>query len=74
MKAAQTQHLAIQYISDEDGDVTAVVVPIELWRDIASELETNYLLSSETMKQRLLAAKNRQEGTPLEEALEKLGV
>jgi antitoxin YefM len=36
--------------------------------------ETTYLLSSEKMKQRLLEAKNRKEGIPLDEALEKLGI
>ncbi len=64
----------IQYVSDENGEATAVIVPISLWHEIESERETAYLLHSETMKSRLLAAKNRQEGMPFEEALEKLGV
>jgi PHD/YefM family antitoxin component YafN of YafNO toxin-antitoxin module len=64
----------IQYISDEGGNTTAVIVPIELWREIASERETAYLLSSETMKQRLLEARQRQDGIPLDEVRKKLGV
>ena len=64
----------IQYISDESGNRTAVIVPIELWREIESEKETAYLLKSETMKQRLLEAKERQTGIPFEEAREKLGI
>ena len=64
----------IQYISDESGNPTAVIVPIELWREIESEKETAYLLKSENMKQRLLEAKDRQTGIPFEEALEKLGI
>lgn len=64
----------IQYVSDENGKPTAVLVPIELWREIESEKETAYLLKSENMKQRLLEAKDRQSGIPLEEALEKLGI
>jgi PHD/YefM family antitoxin component YafN of YafNO toxin-antitoxin module len=64
----------IQYISDESGNPTAVIVPIELWREIESEKETAYLLKSETMKRRLLEAKERQTGIPFEEALEKLGI
>ena len=64
----------IQYISDESGKPTAVIVPIELWREIESEKETAYLLKSETMKRRLLEAKERQTGIPLEEAREKLGI
>lgn len=65
---------AIRYIADENGNLTDVVVPIELWREIESERETTYLLKSETMKQRLLEAKKRQEGIPFDEACKKLGV
>ena len=66
--------LTVQYISDDQGKVTGVIVPIELWAEISSELETAYLLNSKTMKQRLLDAKNRHKGIPFEEALEKLGI
>jgi PHD/YefM family antitoxin component YafN of YafNO toxin-antitoxin module len=64
----------IHYLSDESGNPTAVIVPIELWREIESEKETAYLLKSENMKRRLLEAKERQTGIPFEEALEKLGI
>jgi hypothetical protein len=64
----------IQYVSDEEGNTISVIVPIELWREIEAERETAYLLQSETMKQRLLEAKNRQDGIPFEEACEKLGI
>ncbi len=64
----------IQYVSDESGNPTAVIVPIELWREIDSEKETAYLLESENMKRRLLEAKERQTGIPFEEAREKLGI
>ena len=64
----------IQYVSDESGNPVSVIVPIELWREIESEKETAYLLKSEKMKQRLLEAKERQAGIPLEEAREKLGI
>ena len=64
----------IQYVSDEAGHTISVIVPIELWREIEAERETAYLLRSETMKQRLLEAKNRQSGVPFEEACEKLGI
>jgi len=64
----------IQYVSDESGEPTAVIVPIELWREIESEKETAYLLKSENMKRRLLDAKERQTGIPFEEAREKLGI
>lgn len=64
----------IQYISDADGNPTAVIVPIDLWREISSEKETAYLLQSEAMKRRLLEARQRKEGIPLEEVREKLGI
>ncbi|HEX8491611.1 MAG TPA: hypothetical protein VF658_02105 [Pyrinomonadaceae bacterium] len=64
----------IQYVSDENGNPIGVIVPIELWREIESEKETAYLLKSESMKRRLLEAKDRQDGIPFEEALEKLGI
>lgn len=64
----------IQYVSDESGQPTAVIVPIELWREIESEKETAYLLKSENMKRRLMEAKERTTGVPFEEALEKLGI
>lgn len=64
----------IQYVSDETGAPTAVIIPIELWRDIASEKETAYLLKSKAMKKHLLEAKKRREGIPFDEALKKLGI
>ena len=64
----------IQIVSNEAGEPTAVIVPIELWREIASERETAYLMKSETMKQRLLAAAQRREGLSLDVVTEKLGM
>jgi antitoxin YefM len=64
----------IQIVSNEAGEPTAVIVPIELWREISSERETAYLLQSETMKQRLLAAAQRRDGLALEDVVEKLGI
>ena len=64
----------IQYISDEKDKVTAVIVPIDLWREIQSEKETAYLLKNKTMKKRLIEAKNRKEGIPFDETRKKLGV
>ena len=64
----------IQYISDEQHNITGVIVPIELWREIESEKETAYLLKNEKMKKRLLEAKDREEGIPFDEAREKLGI
>ncbi|NCP16503.1 prevent-host-death protein [bacterium] len=64
----------IQYISDDSGKTTSVIVPIELWREIESERETTLLLKSKVMKKRLLEAKQRTEGISLEQVREKLGI
>lgn len=64
----------VQYISDDHNNITGVIVPIDLWHELQSETETAYLLKSETMKERLLAAKKRSQGIPLGEACEKLGI
>ena len=64
----------IQIVSNEAGDPTAVIVPIALWREIASERETAHLLKSETMRRRLLAAMERQGGISMDEATAKLGL
>jgi PHD/YefM family antitoxin component YafN of YafNO toxin-antitoxin module len=68
-----TVRTQIQYVSDEKGQPVGVIVPIELWREIESERETAYLLKSEAMKKRLLDAKNRTGGIPLEKAVAQLG-
>jgi len=64
----------IQIVSNEAGEPTAVIVPIELWREISSERETAFLLKSENMKNRLLEAMKRQDGISLDAAVEKLGL
>jgi PHD/YefM family antitoxin component YafN of YafNO toxin-antitoxin module len=64
----------IQYVSNEDGEPTAVIVPIDIWREISSERETVFILRSETMRRRLAEALKRDGGIPVEEAFEKLGI
>jgi hypothetical protein len=64
----------IQIVSNEAGEPTAVIVPIALWREIASERETAYLLKSQTMRQRLLASLESSDGMPFEDAVQKLGL
>ena len=64
----------IQIVSDSSGKPTAVIVPIDLWREIESERETAYLLKSEPMRRRLVDARERSEGVDLETAVEKLGI
>jgi antitoxin YefM len=64
----------IQLVSNEAGEATAVIVPIALWKEIASERETAYLLKSETMRQRLRVALERGSGVLLDDAVTKLGL
>lgn len=64
----------VQYVSDENGNAVAVIVPIDVWREIESERETAYLLNSEAMKQRLLEAKSRTGGVSLDDVRQKLGI
>jgi len=64
----------IQIVSNEAGELTAVIVPISLWKEIASERETAYLLKSEAMRQRLGTALKRSSGVSLDEAIAKLGL
>jgi len=64
----------IQYITDEQGKTTGVIVPVDLWREIVSESETAHLLKSAAMRKRLLEALDRQDGIPFEVVREKLGV
>ncbi len=64
----------IQYITDANGQQIGVIVPIELWEEMASEKETAYLLKSVKMKERLLESKERREGIAFDDAREKLGI
>ncbi len=64
----------VQYVSDATGNAVAVIVPIELWREIESERETAYLLKSDGMRKRLLEAKQRTGGVSLDDARQKLGI
>ncbi|TYQ29872.1 prevent-host-death protein [Pseudanabaena sp. UWO310] len=65
---------ALQYICDSEGQTISVVVPIAFWQELMAERETAYLLSSPTMKERLLAARKRRDGISLDSACEKLGI
>jgi len=61
----------VQYVSDESGNAIAVIVPIDVWREIESERETAYLLKSDAMRKRLVEAKHRTEGVSLDEVRQK---
>lgn len=69
-----TTKQSLHYVSDADGEPVAVIVPIKLWREIESQRETAYLLKSKAMRKRLLDAKARSKGIPLEKVRAHLGV
>ena len=64
----------LQSVSDDEGKLKSVIVPIELWREVLAEQETAYLLKSDAMRNRLLAAMKRQEGISFEDVRAKLGI
>lgn len=64
----------IQVVTNEAGQPTAVIVPIALWNEIASERETAYLLRSDAMRERLLGALDRGGVVPMADALAQLGL
>ena len=74
MKCGLATGSPVQYVSDESGNAAAVIVPIELWREIESERETAYLLNSEAMRKRLLETKERTGCISLDDACKKLGI
>ncbi|MBM2817065.1 MAG: hypothetical protein HW421_3827 [Ignavibacteria bacterium] len=59
---------SVQYITDTNGSVNAVILPIALWKQINCKDETEYLLSSKKNKSRLLEALYREESISKEEA------
>ena len=64
----------IQYVSDANGNAVAVIVPIEVWREIEFERETAYLLKNDAMRKRLMEANDRIGGIALDDARKKLGI
>lgn len=64
----------LQYIRNMEGKPIAVVLPIEFWRSVFPMDETQYLNSSEKMRQRLIESLSRDGGYSLEEVYEKIGI
>lgn len=64
----------VQYISADQGEVTGVILPIQLWQDILSELKTQHLMKGDTMWQRLLEAKHRNRRIVFDSAMSQLGL
>ena len=65
----------VRYVSDDNGEITDVIVPIGLWKKIGiGQDETEYLLSSEPMKNRLLESIRRNEEISLEDSRARVGL
>ncbi len=62
--------MPVQYVTDNAGDTTAVIIPIGEWEAILHKLhednpeinDTEYLLQNEIMKKRLSEARDRSGG------------
>ena len=64
----------IAYIADDAGRRRAAIVPIDLWREIASDIETRRLLDHPTMRRRLREAMHRPDSIPLAQVLTRLNL
>lgn len=65
----------IQYLTDESGKKTGVVLSLEEYEKLlAGVSETDYLLKSPTNRARLLEAINRKESISEDIVYEKLGI
>ncbi len=64
----------VQYITDINGVVKNVIIPIEYWRRINCDDETEFLLQSLTNKDRLIEALNRKVFLSKEEVYARLGL
>lgn len=62
----------IQYVSNQKGIITNVMVPIDLWEELTSEIETRFFLDNPVMKKRLLEARERTVRLTKDEVYEKL--
>ena len=64
----------IQYVTDNDCNIKNVILPIEYWRSINNDDETEYLLSNQANKDRLLEALSRETSLSKEEVYERIGL
>lgn len=74
--------MSIQFIVNDLGDPTSVVVPIEEWQELVAKLQqaeperndTEYLLGSPEMKRRLMESLGRAGGKSWDEVRNALGI
>jgi hypothetical protein len=64
----------VQYITDNNGVIRNVILPIEFWNKINCEDETDYLLNSTVNKDRLFESLTRNFSLSKEEVYERIGI
>ncbi len=63
-----------KYITDSKGNINSIVLPIEYWKRINCDDETEFLLQNEANKSRLMESINRKDYIPQKDAYERLGI
>ena len=64
----------LHFLSDEEGNIKSVLVPIAPWKVISSELETQHVLRSDAIRERLVEAIDRNGGMTYDDILQKLDI
>ena len=64
----------LQYLTDEDDTIRGMFVPIAVWKEISSEIETRHLSKSGVMRRRILESMAEEGGLSLEEVLHRAGI
>ncbi len=64
----------VQYVTDINGVVKNVILPIEYWRRINCDEETEFLFQSLANKDRLIEALNRKDYLSKEEVYARLSL
>ncbi len=64
----------VQYVTDSNGIIKNVIVPIDFWRRINCEDETEYLLNNQANKDRLLESLSRNYSMSKEEVYARVGI
>jgi len=64
----------VQYVTDNNGIIKNVILPIDFWNRINCEDETDYLLNSPVNKSRLLESLTRNFSMTKKEVYERIGI
>lgn len=64
----------VQYVTDNNGKIKNVILPIDFWNKINCEDETEYLLKSQANKERLLESLSRNLSLSKEEVYARIGI